>query len=85
MEEMIHPCIYLKVIWKSIPKHVKCKKITNHPNIFKTTYSKFLMKMRCPLIDGFLLVLKDQEVKFTKILLELLHGTPLFKDIKDGS
>jgi hypothetical protein len=53
MEEMIHPCIYLKVIWKSIPKHVKCKKITNHPNIFKTTYSKFLMKMRCPLIDGF--------------------------------
>ena len=85
MAGMIHLYIYLKVIWKSIPKHVKCRKITNHPSIFKTTYLKFLMKMRCPLIDGSLSVLKDQAVKFTKILLEPLHGTRLFKDIKDGS
>lgn len=53
MEEMIPLYIFLKVIWKNILKPMRCKKIINHQNTFKITYSNFSMKKRCLLIDGF--------------------------------
>ena len=74
----------LRAVSRSIQRRMWCSKITRLLNTLRTTYSSCWERRTCPLIDGSWSVQSAQAVRSTRILLELLHGILLSRDIKGG-